>query len=187
MVAVDLPVLVAKAGHPVLEFCNTRAGWADPVPHEYLTSYAHLAEWARRHDLPTALSDAGGAAVLDRALAFRSALYAVLAGTSRPSDWAAVNAEVRRAAGAAELVPSAGVLPAVPRLPDSLGAELPLLAVVRACAELLVSPQADKVGVCPGVGCGWLFVNPHGKRRWCTMAICGNRAKARRHAARVRA
>src|SRR2546423_9240690 len=37
---------VSLAGHPVLDFCNTRAAWAAPVPKEYLVSHAHLAVWA---------------------------------------------------------------------------------------------------------------------------------------------
>lgn len=37
---------------------------------------------------------------------------------------------------------------------------------------------------CPGNNdCGWLFLDStkNGIRRWCSMAGCGNRAKARRH------
>src|SRR5256714_15310027 len=37
---------VSLAVHPVLDFCNTRAAWAAPVPKEYLESHAHLAVWA---------------------------------------------------------------------------------------------------------------------------------------------
>jgi predicted RNA-binding Zn ribbon-like protein len=190
----ELPVPVAKAGHPVLEFCNTRAGWGDPEPKEYLLSYAHLAVWAGRAGLPTPPPPRDDPAVLARALRLRDALYAALTGTARRADWAALNREVRRAAGAAELVPQADPPdgagadhpPAIWRLPDRLGAELPLLAVAGLAADLLTSPLARAVAACPGVGCGWLFLDPHGRRRWCTMAICGNRAKARRHAARTR-
>jgi predicted RNA-binding Zn ribbon-like protein len=35
--------------------------------------------------------------------------------------------------------------------------------------------------------CGWVFADPSGRRRWCSMAWCGNRSKVRRHAARARA
>jgi predicted RNA-binding Zn ribbon-like protein len=28
----------------------------------------------------------------------------------------------------------------------------------------------------PGVDCGSLFLDPRGRRRWCDMAACGNRA-----------
>jgi predicted RNA-binding Zn ribbon-like protein len=65
--------------------------------------------------------------------------------------------------------------------------DLPLLAVAWSAAGLLTSPAARTVGACPGDGCGWLFTDPRGRRRWCSMAMCGNRAKARRHTARQRA
>ncbi|MGE5829869.1 MAG: CGNR zinc finger domain-containing protein [Micromonosporaceae bacterium] len=40
------------------------------------------------------------------------------------------------------------------------------------------------MSACPGEICGWLFADPRGRRRWCSMAWCGNRAKARRYARR---
>ena len=42
-VAVPLPV----AGHPALDFCNTRAGWGTARPKEYLQSPIVLAVWGR--------------------------------------------------------------------------------------------------------------------------------------------
>jgi predicted RNA-binding Zn ribbon-like protein len=68
--------------------------------------------------------------------------------------------------------------------PASTGLDLPLLAVAWAAADLLTS--TGTVAACPGTGCGWLFADPRGRRRWCSMALCGNRAKARRHAGRAR-
>ena len=86
-----LVVPVSVAGHPALDFCNTRAGWAEPAPKEYLHTHAHLSVWARENGLvqpasmaaltraaaadPTAAAD-----VVARAVALRSALYAVLVG-----------------------------------------------------------------------------------------------------------
>lgn len=56
--------------------------------------------------------------------------------------------------------------------------------VAQSAVELLLSRRVDRVRACPS--CGWLFVDTsrNGKRVWCDMAICGNRAKARRHRAR---
>ncbi|MBO0870833.1 MAG: CGNR zinc finger domain-containing protein, partial [Micromonosporaceae bacterium] len=61
---------------------------------------------------------------------------------------------------------------------------LPLLAVAWSAAQLLTTLPPSAVMACPGPGCGWLFHDPRGRRRWCRMQWCGNRAKARRHAAR---
>ncbi len=44
-------------------------------------------------------------------------------------------------------------------------------------------PQ-NRIGACPA--CGWLFldVTRGGRRRWCSMATCGNRTKVKRHRGR---
>jgi predicted RNA-binding Zn ribbon-like protein len=54
--------------------------------------------------------------------------------------------------------------------------------VVRAAIELLMSGKLDRVRVCQGETCSWLFLDTsrNGKRRWCDMQACGNRAKVRR-------
>lgn len=208
---------VAIAGHPALDFCNTRAGWGGPAPKEYLHSHAHLALWAREHGLATPAEvtrlrraarrdPAAAAAVVARAIAFRSALYALLVGPSGRGDWARVNTETRAANASALLVPAAkpaakpaaepAAEPAAKAAAKAEGAlagwelsgsslDRPLLAVAFAAAQLLTAPGATQVRACPGEGCGWIFADPRGRRRWCSMAWCGNRAKARRHAGRL--
>jgi predicted RNA-binding Zn ribbon-like protein len=207
-VVVDgLVVPIAVAGHPALDFCNTRAGWGEPRPKEYLHTHAHLTVWAREHDLvaprlAAALrrrgerDPAAGAEVVARALAFRDALRSVLLEPAAGPAWVRVNREVRRAGAAATLEAATlkpATLTAATRQPGppaqwSLddGLERPLLAVVWSAAALLTSPAGRGVAACPGTGCGWIFADPRGRRRWCSMAWCGNRAKARRHAQRRR-
>jgi predicted RNA-binding Zn ribbon-like protein len=191
-----LPVSVG--GHPVLDFCNTRAGWGTPAPKEYLRSYAHLARWAVENGLLAQPSThpVAGRAVLRRAIALRDALYAVLLRTGTEADWVVINREVRAAAATASLSPIASLSPTAS--PGPTGAEpaqwrlaqasvgAPLAAVAWSAAGFLTSPAAAGVGACPGVSCGWTFADPRGRRRWCSMAWCGNRAKARRHAERRR-
>ena len=53
-------------------------------------------------------------------------------------------------------------------------------ALLLAVADLLVSDDVRRVRACPGHDCGWLFLDPSGRRRWCQMAVCGNRAKQAR-------
>ncbi|HKS49156.1 MAG TPA: CGNR zinc finger domain-containing protein [Amycolatopsis sp.] len=179
-----LPISIGR--HPALDFCNTRAGWENEVPKEYLRTHAHLSVWARENGLVTASAvaeaerhPATAAAVLDRALVFRQALYQVFVRAPREDDWETVDAEVRRAAAHATLRPGAPVATWALAVPDPL--ELPLLAVAWAAANLLTTTPLATISACPGDGCGWLFTDPRGRRRWCSMAICGNRAKARRH------
>ncbi len=46
----------------------------------------------------------------------------------------------------------------------------------------------DRIRVCANDTCRWIFYDESraGRRRWCDMATCGNRAKARRHRERQR-
>jgi predicted RNA-binding Zn ribbon-like protein len=48
--------------------------------------------------------------------------------------------------------------------------------------------RTDRVRVCANDTCRWVFYDESraGRRRWCDMATCGNRAKAARHRARVK-
>lgn len=46
----------------------------------------------------------------------------------------------------------------------------------------------DRLRQCPAGDCAWNFwdSSPRGARRWCSMRVCGNRAKARTYASRHR-
>jgi len=46
-----------------------------------------------------------------------------------------------------------------------------------------------RLKLCEGHDCAWLFLDTskNGRRRWCSMATCGNSAKARRHYQKRRA
>lgn len=56
-------------------------------------------------------------------------------------------------------------------------------AVARSAADLLSSGELERVKVCDAHDCGWYFVDVsrNRSRRWCDMAGCGNRSKARRY------
>jgi predicted RNA-binding Zn ribbon-like protein len=63
-----------------------------------------------------------------------------------------------------------------------------LAAIARSAAEILVEGPAARIRMCANPDCGLLFCDnsrTH-RRRWCSMAVCGNRHKvasfARRHA-----
>ncbi len=78
--------------------------------------------------------------------------------------------------------------PLVPRLEAdgrtrTLSGAPPLDAVLATAArdavDLLAGPGLDKVKVCAEDSCSILFVDSSrpGKRRWCSMSICGNKIK----------
>ncbi len=57
-----------------------------------------------------------------------------------------------------------------------------LRPVVWSAANLLVSPEAERIRICGGEDCGWMYVDRsrNGLRRWCQMRTCGTREKSRR-------
>jgi predicted RNA-binding Zn ribbon-like protein len=69
------------------------------------------------------------------------------------------------------------------RTPEAL-----LLPIGEALAQLVCAEDFSNVKACEGPACTLLFVD-HTKghaRRWCSMAICGNRAKQAAHRQRAR-
>ncbi|MFD5316744.1 CGNR zinc finger domain-containing protein [Streptomyces sp. NPDC127098] len=58
--------------------------------------------------------------------------------------------------------------------------------VAQDAIDLVLTPAVRRVRVCGGERCALRFLDrsPAHNRRWCSMARCGNRVKARRHQAR---
>jgi predicted RNA-binding Zn ribbon-like protein len=64
-----------------------------------------------------------------------------------------------------------------------------LAAVALDAARMLGKPgEAARIRVCASATCSARFYDrsPAGRRRWCSMALCGNEAKARRYRERSR-
>jgi predicted RNA-binding Zn ribbon-like protein len=144
-----------------------------------------IESWARAHP-------ATAAALFAEAIALREAIYrtfrALACGEAIPDpDLAALN----RALDAA---------PARRRLartedgygwqvgPAAIAAPMLLAPVLWSAGDLMASDRRRWVRLCANEECLWLFLDESkaGTRRWCDMASCGNRAKARRHYQRTR-
>jgi len=67
-----------------------------------------------------------------------------------------------------------------------LGGTDALEEVMGAFARLGILGELERVKICPADDCLWAFYDEsrNGSRQWCSMAVCGNRAKARAHRAR---
>lgn len=180
--------------HPVLDFTNTSSGRGGDQWLDHLQQPDHLVVWAVHAGiLPQGCAmPALTAADLDRAVRLREALYRTLAQVSRrgnpaPADVAVIVAEHGRCLSVAGLVAVAGS-PADPAFgwhwPQG-GVAAILGPLVTAALPLLTAVPPDRLRCCPGQDCGWLFLDTtrNGRRRWCDMAVCGNRAKAGRHRA----
>ncbi len=186
-------VFELSGGKLCLDFVNTVDDRPTERAQDLLESYADLTAWARQsgilfpREARLLLRRARRAPdealiVLERARFLREALFAILSHGSRGTKSAFD--DIRRA------------LPTVYRHPDlrsGPGYELVweddpkaldrmLGPVLRSAVELLTSRELDRVRVCGADNCDWLFLDESRSRsrQWCNMAVCGNRAKARR-------
>ncbi len=200
------PMPARFAGHPALELCNTWSGWDEPPilgqpvdpQREYLADADRLAVWGGHVGLVTPPEVAGlraddldGAAArraLREARRLRAAIRVAALDPAAAQGFSVVAVAADSAVRMSHLRRShgdgGGVGVARREVPISTG----LMAVVHRAAMaaegLLSGELVELVRACPGAGCGWLFLDPTGRRRWCSMTSCGNRAKVRAHAAR---
>jgi predicted RNA-binding Zn ribbon-like protein len=156
---------------------------------EWLLDRGVVHRWRAAANRPT-----GGAAddALARIRSVRGALREVSDAVvhGRPADPAAL-AEVNRALQARErieLVPTTdGVSVGHSHVGDPIDDALARLA--EPLVDEIRAGNADRIRICDNDTCRWIFYDESraGRRRWCDMASCGNRAKAARHRARMKA
>ena len=192
-------MLPAPTADLALSLVNTRYWRPQPTPTETLNEPADLLAWARAipdlADQAEACAAAwraapeAAAAGLASALAWREAMAETLGAAARgvalpDASLAALNAALASVPGRTALVCDG---PAPPRIGWRGEAAAPLTALLApslwSAADLLSGPARARLRVCDNPECGWLFLDDSraGRRRWCMMSACGNRAKARRH------
>lgn len=189
-------------GDAAIDFVNTVTG-RDAMPRDWLDGYARLVEWAGKAKLLPAGSlralarkakrePAAAARALGRAKALREALFdllsAVAAGRAPPAEaLAKLHEHWLDGVRAHELRFERGhVAPVVAVAADDL--DLIAAMVAYRTVEFVLPSPADRLRICQGPECSWLFIDRSkaGRRRWCDMAVCGNAAKSRRFYARTR-
>ncbi len=64
-----------------------------------------------------------------------------------------------------------------------------MIPIVESAADALILGELQRVRRCADARCPRLFFDntKNGRRRWCDMATCGNRAKAARHREKIKA
>lgn len=170
-----------------LDFVNTE-GHVRNDPPDRLDTIELFVEWAAARGLaPEEIpGEREATTFLVEARELREALYRIVSarvrgGAPEPDDVDRLNLELTRALSAVRLTSdNDGV-----RWSLAAGAATPrrLLALVAlSAADLLGSPQMSRVKECSSDTCAWVFIDGsrNRSRRWCDMADCGNRAKARR-------
>jgi predicted RNA-binding Zn ribbon-like protein len=197
------PAFELVGGRLCLDFCNTleeRGG----ARVERLRDYASLTGWswragvlsgeeAARLNRAAARNATAAVIVVERALTLRETLHDIFLAIASgrrpaPANLDDLNEELGRAMGRSQVVATESGFTWLwaegGRALDSM-----LWPIARSAADLLTSGgELTAVRECLGEGCGRLFLDTsrNRSRRWCDMRVCGNRAKARRHHARLR-
>ncbi|MGE0749921.1 MAG: CGNR zinc finger domain-containing protein [Variibacter sp.] len=185
-----------------LAYANTLTWRGSDAPSESLTGWDELMAWLEK-------SAGIGASALHETTAWLHAhpkkadtLFADMIGmretifrvfsafateeAPRDKDFAALSAALAEAPQRHALVRANGryawrlerLKPAMPDL---------LAPVLWSAGDLILNAGQRRIRRCANEKCLWLFFDESksGTRRWCDMSACGNRAKAKRHYAKV--
>jgi predicted RNA-binding Zn ribbon-like protein len=181
-----------------LDFANTLSWRGTAAPMEALHTMADLIGWCRATKAvddpalrrlerwwrahPEAAKASHAEAIRLREAICR--LFAAIASAAEPApdDLRELDRALARAPPRIGLGRHDGAFAwRVPRLvPEATSLLAPVL---WSAGGLLVGPRGQRVRRCANDQCRWLFLDDSkgGTRRWCTMSMCGNRAKAHRH------
>ncbi len=196
-----MPDFDDSSGSLCLDFANT---WGDrsDVGKDTLTDYGKLLDWAHgagvvsdrdRSELEMLAyrEEAKGFGVFRTAIELRDTIYrlcsATAAGEKLPErDVAALNA-------ALQTIPRQQLCCSGSCCDWEWPADRPelrqvLWPIIQSAADLVTSSEVSRIRECEAPDCNWLFLDRSrgGRRRWCDMSTCGNRAKARRYYERHR-
>ncbi len=174
-----------------LDYLNTR-GLQNGRPMDRLETASDAATWFARAglihpDQATGWDDAD----LDRARLVRDALREVVdsvveARAVDPQAVATVNDAIRRTPPVALEASPEGL--AVVHRHVGRPVDEALARLADPIVHELADGRPERLRICANDTCRWAFYysSPAGRRRWCEMRVCGNRAKARRHRERLR-
>jgi predicted RNA-binding Zn ribbon-like protein len=184
-----------------ISFVNTLE-YDKGAPHEELPDVPTAVHWMQNHallhremvdDLLGKYSTPEeGAPLMNRIWRTRAALRELLDATvERRRPQASALREVNRALRAQyliELVPAKdGVSLDHRHEGDPINGAMARLS--EAIARELTQGDPRRMRICANDECRWVFrdYSPAGRRKWCDMSTCGNRAKAARHRERQKA
>jgi predicted RNA-binding Zn ribbon-like protein len=181
------------SGSRALDLMNTVDWRDDPARRiDLMPHAAALADWARHEGF--AVADARACRLPRhhrRATELRETLAVLFAAACQdaalPATALAALSKWTREAWHHRQLATRGKTPQWRWDPRLSGADRVLFTIALEAGELLMSSELQRVRVCAGEGCGWFFLDRSkaGRRRWCTMASCGNRVKVRSYRERV--
>ena len=156
------------AGRLVLDFMNT-ADWSkdNRVVAEHIEAMADIRAWSDTLGI-------GDLAIQSSAKDLRALRYALRIALSLERDNALVAMQEQTV-----------------RIHQMAATELTLEKAIVASGLSICLDRREfgRLKLCPGENCGWMFIDEskNRRRRWCSMEVCGNRAKAKRFYRNVRA
>jgi predicted RNA-binding Zn ribbon-like protein len=187
-------------GRLAIDFANTTVpakdlSWEELV--EFLEAGRIVSSERRAHLYPLSQTEPQVVdGVLLKALRLREALRAIFGAMIRkerfPREWAEpINDVLRITEGHDELVQEHGTW-RIEFVAREGGLDWLLAAIAHSAAEIIGEGVSARMRLCANPHCGLFFYDTSRtrRRRWCSMAVCGNRHKvaafARRQASRRR-
>ena len=174
------PVFMFEPGSLALAFAATGTGSDGGPRAQTLTHPRDLELWA---DDIVGVTPAASRSDLRSAVRLQAAIWSVVDAIVDHRPVADADRDVlNHVAAEPSLIPQ--LLPGRVRALDSVrGMRSVLSAIARDAIDLVGGPRAARLRRCEGSGCVLLFVDTSrsGRRRWCSMERCGNRAKVAAH------
>lgn len=176
------------ADHPALDLLNSMTR-VEGVPTDFWRSDADVLAWLRLVGLPAEPADFPEGALLAAALELREALRELVLRRKRgeTADPARFNAFLRKTARYPQLSWGAQG-PQLEYRAEEVTPEQVLAPLAELGAQLLSEGDFSLVRECEHPDCTlWFYdrTKSH-RRRWCSMALCGNRHKVAEHRKRQR-
>ena len=148
---------------------------------EELTDPNTLRDWLVAHELLEKGAELDEAD-LKNAVALREAIRGVIGANSGGRVYPVDLATLNEAATRSHLRPRFGTDGKARLEPDTRGAVGAMGRIVAAVYAAMTEPDWRRLKLCGSATCRWAFFDRSRNQssRWCAMASCGNRAKARR-------
>ena len=155
---------------------------------EELTDPHTLAAWLVAHDLMET-GEAATAADLKHAIAVREAIRGVIGANSGGKVYPLDIATLNEAATASRLRARFGADGKARLEPEAGGVAGAMGRMVATVFSAMADESWSRLKLCGSPTCRWAFYDRsrNHSSRWCTMASCGNRQKARRFRERTKA
>jgi predicted RNA-binding Zn ribbon-like protein len=169
----------------VSSFVNTLEKNVSRPEEESLDSPEALRAWMKEQGIPA--GDELGAKDLEQAIEFREAMRQLLLSNNGGDLDADVLRRLRTAADAGLIrVEIEDDGQAYPR-PAQQGVSALIARLLAAVADIQCAGTWERLKACAAEDCQWAFYDTsrNRSRTWCSMEVCGNRAKTRAYRARL--